>query len=74
MIWHDRCWLAAECQTCCENNLLINAQLKFIKAQGGENWAFIPQQVPQAHAEQGMETYCDPSGSSSDMLSPCCDI
>lgn len=56
MIWHGRCWLAAECQTCRENNLLINAKLKFIKAQGGENWVFIPQQVTQAHAEQGMET------------------
>lgn len=56
MIWHGGCWLAAECQICHENYLLINAKLKVIKAWGGENWVFIPQQVPQAHAEQGMET------------------
>lgn len=56
MIWHSGCWLTAECQICHENNLLFNAQLKVIKAWGGENWVSVPQQVPQARAEQGVET------------------
>lgn len=33
--------------------LLINALLEVIKAQGEANGVFIPQQVPQGHAEQG---------------------
>lgn len=56
---HNLAWqvlLAAGCQIWHESNLLINAKLKVIKTIGGENWMFIPQQVPQVCAEQGMET------------------
>lgn len=72
VIWHGEYWLAAECQICHGKKLLIDALLEVIKAQVRRMECSFLSKFPKAMLSRGDP--CDPSGSSSEMLSLWCDI